>query len=370
MNAKRSFENRAGLAGGRRIGVLRIGSIGDHVVTIPIYRAIRRQHPDDFLGLISNIPASGNPKLVGPAAILPPDLFDDICAYPALTGWRNVAEIICLFRRLRLDRLYYLMPMRTSVQLWRDRLALGLLVPQVVGLNKVAVEPRRQVGDGPLYEHEADRLARAIGLPAGRAQREPENLSLGLTMEERASIRLATGRRSGGAVVVSVGTKCEVKHWGATKWRRLIEQLGTLSDLGRLYLIGSADEHAESEALRGIWPREAINLCGKLSTRQSAALMAECSLFVGHDSGPMHLAAAVGIPVVAIFSSRALPGVWYPLGDGARVHYTAIDCMGCGLERCLDRHKACIEAIAVEEVYASCCELLSRDCAVKVESAP
>jgi heptosyltransferase-3 len=360
MNGKQGSKIRLGLEGGRRIGVLRVGSIGDHVIAIPVYRALRERHANDTLCLMSNIPVNGNHKLVGPAAILPPDLFQSIYAYPALTGWRNVAEIVHLFRHLRLDRLYYVMPKRTPAQLWRDRIALGLLVRQVVGLNRAAIEPRWPVGDRGLYEHEADRLARAIGLPAGRAQRDPESLSLGLTAQERASIRLAAGRRSGGAVVASVGTKCEVKHWGAAKWRQLIEGLGTFGELGRLFLIGSGDEHDESEALRAVWPREAVNLCGKLSTRQSAALMAECSLFVGHDSGPMHLAAAVGIPVVAIFSSRALPGVWYPLSDSARVHYTPIDCMGCGLERCIDRRKACIEAISVEAVLASCRELLVR----------
>jgi ADP-heptose:LPS heptosyltransferase len=346
--------------GGRRIGVLRVGSIGDQVIAIPVFRALRRRHPHDFLSLMSNVPAGGNPKLVGPADILPPDLFDEICAYPALTSWRNVAEIIQLFRRLRLNRLYYLMPRRTSAQLWRDQVALRLLVPEVIGLNHVASEPRQPLGDHGLYEHEADRLARAIGLAEGRAERGPENLSLGLTAQERASIRLTAGRNGGDAVVVSVGTKCDVKHWGEAKWRRLIERLGTCSELGRLFLLGSADEHAESEALRAAWPRESINLCGKLSARQSAALMSECALFVGHDSGPMHLAAAVGIPLVAIFSSRAMPGVWYPLSDDTRVHYTIIDCMGCGLDRCPDRQKACITAIGVEAVYSSCRELLAR----------
>ena len=86
--------------------------------------------------------------------------------------------------------------------------------------------------------------------------------------------------------------------------------------------------------------------------------MASAKLFVGHDSGPMHMAAAVGVPIVAIFSSRSLPGQWFPLTERSRTHYTVIDCMGCGRERCDDLRKACIERISVDEVFASCVAML------------
>jgi ADP-heptose:LPS heptosyltransferase len=339
----------------RRIGVLRIGSIGDHVIALPIYRHLRALHASDSLTLITNVPASGNPKVVGPASILPPNLFDDSQSYPLLSGWRNAIAVMRLFRRLRLDRLYYLMPRRTSAQFRRDSIALRLLVRELVGLNAAATEAIRPVGSTGLYEHEADRLARAIGLAA--ADRALHSLSLDLTAEERSSARKLAGLARG-AVVISVGTKCDVNHWGRDNWRQLIARLGRLTSIEQLFLVGSADEYAECDELRASWPRDSANFCGRLSPRQSAALMAESKLFVGHDSGPMHLASAVGVPVVAIFSSRNLPGTWYPLNPRSRIHFTVIDCMGCGRLRCEDLHKACINAVNVEDVYASCREML------------
>jgi ADP-heptose:LPS heptosyltransferase len=159
---------------------------------------------------------------------------------------------------------------------------------------------------------------------------------------------------------MSVGTKCEVKHWGADNWRQLTQRLSALPGLEQLFLVGSADEHQECEDIRCLWPRRAVNLCGQISARESAALMAAADLFVGHDSGPMHLAAAANAPLVAIFSSRAPKGMWFPLSARHRVHYTDIDCMGCGLERCVVRQKACINAISVDEVLESCWSLLEQ----------
>ena len=80
-----------------------------------------------------------------------------------------------------------------------------------------------------------------------------------------------------------------------------------------------------------------VNLCGKLTPRESAAAFERARMFVGHDSGPMHLAAAVQTPCVAIFAARNIPRVWFPFGEQHRVVYHRVDCMGCGLETCVVR---------------------------------
>jgi ADP-heptose:LPS heptosyltransferase len=96
----------------------------------------------------------------------------------------------------------------------------------------------------------------------------------------------------------------------------------------------------------------AINLCGKLTPRESAAVFAEARIFIGHDSGPMHLAAAVQTPCVAIFAARNKPRVWFPYGKQHRVVYHQVDCWGCGLETCVAERKKCILSITVAEVLA------------------
>jgi ADP-heptose:LPS heptosyltransferase len=94
-----------------------------------------------------------------------------------------------------------------------------------------------------------------------------------------------------------------------------------------------------------------VNLCGKLTPRQSAAALARVEIFLGHDSGPMHLAAAVGTPCVAVFAARNLPRQWFPVGSQHRVVYHRVECAGCGLETCIEQGKKCLVSIGVEEVF-------------------
>ena len=101
-----------------------------------------------------------------------------------------------------------------------------------------------------------------------------------------------------------------------------------------------------------------VNLCGRLSPRESAAAMHRGKAFVGHDSGPMHLSASVGTPAVAIFAARNKPRVWFPYGSQHRVVYHRVDCWGCGLETCIAQGRKCLLSITVDEVLNAVREVL------------
>jgi lipopolysaccharide heptosyltransferase III len=103
-----------------------------------------------------------------------------------------------------------------------------------------------------------------------------------------------------------------------------------------------------------------VNLCGKLSPRESAAVLARAKLFLGHDSGPMHLAAAVGIPCVAVFSARNRPRMWFPWGSQHEVIYHRTDCWGCDLDTCIEQKKKCLTSILPAEVLGVVHRVLAR----------
>jgi ADP-heptose:LPS heptosyltransferase len=336
----------------QRIGILRTGSMGDHLIAVPIYRRLREMYAADRLVLITNLPARGNAKLVGPASFLPQSLFDEWHDYPVGSDLTAILATYRLFRRLRLDRLVYLMPKRSARQLLRDRLFFRLARLSVIGLpNAADLEDAEHRPESPVVEHEMNRLARLVAIEVGTT---PRDLSIELTPAEHAEAALLQGGRTDGTLVLSIGTKLDVNHWGLDKWSALVRELASLPTIERLVLIGAPDEFADSEILRRHWPRESHNFCGRLSPRQSAAVLARASLFVGHDSGPMHLAAAVNVPIVAIFSSRNPPGLWFPLSGRKHVHYTRIACQGCGKLRCEELDKECIRRISVADVFASC----------------
>ena len=92
--------------------------------------------------------------------------------------------------------------------------------------------------------------------------------------------------------------------------------------------------------------------------RCDVVMLGRCRLYLGNDTGTMHLAAAAGTRCVAVFSSKDWPGIWYPYGTGHRVLRTAVECDGCRLTECIERRMECILSIAVEDVYRAAADLL------------
>ena len=97
---------------------------------------------------------------------------------------------------------------------------------------------------------------------------------------------------------------------------------------------------------------------GALGIRQSLAALRRCRLYVGNDTGTMHLAVAAGTRCVAIFSARDRPGLWEPYGSGHRVLRRKIECEGCELMECTEKGNACTLAIGVDEVVSACRSIL------------
>ncbi len=93
-------------------------------------------------------------------------------------------------------------------------------------------------------------------------------------------------------------------------------------------------------------------------------------MFLGHDSGPMHLAASVGTPVVAVFAARNIPRVWFPLGEQNEVVYHRVECWGCGLETCVEQRKKCLTSIEVEEVLAAVERVIGRLPPMQIAGSP
>ena len=217
----------------------------------------------------------------------------------------------------------------------------------------------RTAGRSPTQalEPEASRLARNLAELGSIDLEDPANWDLHLTDAERAkATEVLSPTASCPIIAVSVGTKVQSKDWGRDNWRALLHRLATLYPKHALALCGAAEESEASEFAANGWREKSsspvVNLCGLLTPRESAAVFAHAPVFVGHDSGPMHLAAAVQTPCVAIFAARNKPRVWFPYGKQHRVLYHQTDCWGCGLETCIIERKKCLTSITVDEVVA------------------
>ena len=109
-------------------------------------------------------------------------------------------------------------------------------------------------------------------------------------------------------------------------------------------------------------------VAGKFSLLQFAALVKRCALFVGSDGGAMHIAAAMGTPVVALFGPT-YPRRWGPRGGPTQVIYKGLDCRACYHPTCLRGDDSCMQQITVDEVFAAASRMLERTIAGSGASA-
>lgn len=343
----------------KRVLIYRLGSLGDTVVALPALHVVRRAFPDADLALLTNKPVAT--KAAPIEAILGEGFFAEVIDYPI--GTRDVLKLLSVAREIRCGRydvVVNLCEARTRLKTLRDRLFFKLSgVAHLCGFptEDSDFEPVVDKRTG-LFESETERLLRRVQALGSADLNDPASWDLALTQEERTAG--ASGLPEGRTPVVAfgVGTKMQAKDWGEENWRELVQRLTVALPGWRLVIVGSADESQRAEGCCSVWNGPSANLCGALSPRESAALLEKAEVFVGHDSGPMHLASAVGTPCVAIFSARNLPGQWFPARSGHKIIYHKTDCFGCGLEECIAERKKCILSISINEVFGSVAGLL------------
>lgn len=199
-------------------------------------------------------------------------------------------------------------------------------VPRRVGPDSLgrgfSLTDRVPVSSSPEHlQHQAEiylDLARALKLVVNHPSMhfvptEQEQQGLPFTPDtSRLSVAVFIG---GGS---NPGMELTAKRWPVERYREIVYKLVSERNAQVLLIGGSDDVALNSSLLRDldVPPKSVLNLAGKTNFGESAALLQRCVLFIGNDSSPMHLAAAVGIPVIAIFGPTS-PQEYgpYPLDD-------------------------------------------------------
>jgi len=347
----------------RKVLIYRLGSLGDMVVALPCFHLIAQAFPEAERVLLTNFPVHS--KAPAAAAVLRnSDLVHGYIGYHV--GTRNIGELARLAWRIRSfnpDIVIYLMPVRPAKDVIRDRRFLKLVGgARIFGIpgeeeRKHAFDPK-----SGRYEAEASRLARSLSALGDVNLEDRGNWSLNLTVEEKGAAAVALGPLMRKPLVVcGPGTKMQAKDWGQENWRALLTWFHSrYPDFG-LAFIGAVEDSDVCEYAARDWAGPRINLCGKLTPRESAAVIEHARVFLGPDSGPMHLAASVGTPCVAAFSARAMPGTWFPYGHQHQVIYHQTSCYGCHLETCIAEARRCLTSITVQEMADAVCRVLDGD---------
>ena len=352
--------------GPSRVLIFRPGSVGDTIVCLPCLHLIARRFPNAERRMLTNSPAK---KVSVPVkAILDgTGLVDDYFEVDHNDVRRRLRTKWDLCRRIRSwrpDLLIVLTEPRDFKQHFSELVFFKLCGVRAM-LNMSLEErtaPHRWVPERGCYEYEAERLARLVR-SLGDARLDDStswDLRLSPMERERALEAVKPARGTAGLIVCSTGAALGVQDWGAENWLAMIEKLTLKADGYGLVVVGAGSEYERSETMRTRWHGPSVNLCGRLSIRETAAVMKHAEVYLGHDSGPMHLAAAAGVPCVAIFTARNQAGNWFPYGNQHKVIFHDVPCAGCKLLECTVHAKRCITSIAVAEVLGAVEDLLPR----------
>lgn len=145
------------------------------------------------------------------------------------------------------------------------------------------------------------------------------------------------------------------KRWPAEAFGQLAALIRKEHDVG-IAVIGSAEDTALAEAVGSEMQEQPADLTGKTSLRLLAALLSQAALVVSNDSGPMHMANALGVPVVALFGPTD-PRITGPFQPPSKVIQKEAACWPCSYQACPFDHR-CMKQITPEEVYTACREYL------------
>jgi len=153
-------------------------------------------------------------------------------------------------------------------------------------------------------------------------------------------------------------SRWKFKCWPADRNAALADRLA--AEGHRIVFTAAPDETAMIDEIVERMTSQAINLAGKLSLKELGALTARAKLFIGVDSMPMHLAAAMGVPTVALFGPSS-EVIWGPWNVEQRVVTTTHSCRPCGVDGCGgSKVSECLTLLGVDPVHAAAKELLAQ----------
>ena len=344
-----------------RVLVFRIGHLGDTLVAIPAIRAIERRHAGANKVLVTE----RRPNVVSAWDVLEPlKIFQNALFYDPTAGFMrkavHVTRLVLRLRQMRFEYAYNLSPERSWFQYWRDFFFFRRVVGARTYVSLPLVPGRVKARAAGLRRREPE-WRRLLNVIAPEAVFAGELMPVGDEDKIRAKECLEALHQSHARLVaLGPGSKMPAKMWPKERFlelgRRLLERYPDTA----LVVLGGRSDHELGDWLCRHWNGRALNLAGKLSIYESAAVLRHCVSYVGNDTGVMHLAALSRVPCVAIFSARDYPGMWEPMGSNHIVLRAEIECQGCMLEECTAKNNECLQRISTGEAFAGICAILDQ----------
>ena len=336
----------------KKILIFELNWLGDILFSMPLIRAIRKTFPG------AHITCAVVPRYADLLANNP--WINDVRPLSDRNKISSVWEKFSFIKRIKkegYDTCFILKPSSTKA-------AIAALagIPERIGFTGKKASLTREVDIPPGNLHKADQLlslAGAVGIAKADGTYE---YFFGKENEEKAEeLLLEAGARANRKVVINPGGNWDPKRWPVNNFIELAKMiLASFRDVEVVVTGAKKDVELAREITRAVDDKRCYSVAGKTGLNELAALFRRSDLIVSADSGPLHLASAVGSTTIGLFgpTSHKVTG---PRGRGKNiVIYKDIDCeIPCYVEPC-DREYKCMRLIAPEEVFEAVKKVLEK----------
>ncbi len=353
----------------KKILVFKLDHIGDVLMTTPALKALKSRYPDASLTVVVGSWSKG---------ILKDNLdISEILLYDAYWFNRNIdrkfnikktLDFIKELRKKRFDMFYSLRGDFMGILMGSL-----LRIPVRVGFNNGGggfflthpITPIENI-------HQVEQFLNAIKVNCLR--HKYSTMASGTDKKMRVAISEAE-RKFTSAFIEKYSSKNEnfigfhigagypSKLWIPEKYGILIKRLHDEFGIHAILVGGEEDRAIVKRIESVIRDTDSIDCIGIANIKETAALIEKCNLFIGNDSAPVHIAAAIGIPVIVIFSAANNPVGWKPFGSNVTCITKDVLCKNCEKFECIDTK--CMRMITVDEVYNKAKEILLQNTEVR-----
>ena len=333
--------------------VYRTGHLGDTVCAIPAFRRLREHFAGSRLILLCDSPARGKVPATQVVEML--GIFDEVKTYRSGQRLATLWQMARYVRERRPELVVILPQVREPAAslAQKKKFFEWCGVTDVRGVNFPALRHAWQ----PNEPERLMQMLRATGI-RGKKPDYIVPMDFGTRTRVREKLTQLGVSENTPYLVFCGGGKAPTQRWSPARYANV---LNTVTERLRLPVIavGSTAESADYEReISPLFPD--LRLPGALFIGEVFELLRGALAYFGNDTGPMHVAAAVGCPVAAVVSARNPPGAWDPDVEPRLVFRHRTECEDCFLNHCVTEHHRCMTGITEETVLAGLIPFLEK----------
>jgi heptosyltransferase-2 len=330
----------------KRILIVRTDRVGDVLLSTPVIKALRDKYPFAYIAMMvgpyTKDIIEGNPYL------------DEVIIYDKDILHKSGFSSIRFSQSLKKKRFDLALVLHPTNRAHLVTFFAG--IRKRIGYNRKLgflltnrIKHTKQLGEKHELEYNLDLLS-YINIEA-----KDKSLFMPIRPEAENSIEALLSQdginKSDRLIAIHPGASCPSKIWPNERFAQVADKLIDRYGVKVLIIAGPKDIALAQNVMQRM-RHPAVNLAGKVSLSQLASALKRCSLFISNDSGPVHIASSVCVPVISIFgrNQKGLsPKRWGPVGEKDKVIHKEVGCIECLAHNC-KKDFACLKAITVDEV--------------------